>query len=69
MKRNNAILFGIAISIVGMLINALFVMLIWNRVLVEKIKGADLQSLSYGDAIAVSVFICALSCGVRVLRF
>lgn len=37
-------------------INTLFIMIIWNNVLLTKVKGAQLQKLNFLDALAIGAF-------------
>ena len=45
-------------------IYTLLIMVIWNNVLVSKIKGANLQKLTFWDALAIGVFFSLMSGGV-----
>jgi len=36
-------------------------MAIWNKILVDKIKGLDLQQINFWDVLAIDVFVSLLT--------
>jgi hypothetical protein len=42
-------------------IYTLLIMVIWNNVLMKKVKGADLQKLTFWDALAIGIFFSMIS--------
>jgi hypothetical protein len=49
-------------------IYTLLVMVIWNNVLIQKIKGADLQKLSFLEALSIAVFFSLVSGSTTVIN-
>lgn len=49
-------------------IYTLLVMMIWNNVLIQKIKGADLQKLSFLDSLSIAVFFSLVSGSTTVIN-
>jgi hypothetical protein len=47
-------------------LNTLLIMVIWNSVLIKKIRGANLQKLSFWDSLAISIFFSLISGGTVV---
>jgi hypothetical protein len=47
-------------------LNTLLIMVIWNNVLIKKVRGADLQKLSFWDSLAISIFFSLVSGGTIV---
>ena len=43
-------------------------MVIWNNVLMKKIKGADLQKLNFWDALALAVFFSLITGSTMVIN-
>jgi hypothetical protein len=48
-------------------INTVLIMLIWNNILIKKVKGADFQKLNFWDALAIGVFLSIVSGGTTVI--
>ena len=47
-------------------IYTLLIMVIWNNVLMKKVKGADLQKITFWDALAIGVFFSVISGGTVI---
>jgi hypothetical protein len=47
-------------------LNTLLIMVIWNNVLIKKVRGADLQKLTFWDSLAISIFFSLVSGGTIV---
>jgi hypothetical protein len=43
-------------------------MVIWNNVLVPKVKGADLQKLNFWNALAIGIFFSLVTGGTTVIQ-
>lgn len=56
----------IILSIVS--IYTILVMVIWNSVLIQKIKGFNLQKLNFWDALAISVFLSLISGSTTIIN-
>lgn len=61
------IIIGFVVLLALIAINTLLIMVIWNKVLVPKVKGAQLQQLSFWDALAIGVFFALVSGGTTVV--
>jgi hypothetical protein len=57
----SGIIIAIAILLAMISIYTVLIMVIWNNVLIKKIKGANLQKLTFWDALAIGVFFSLVS--------
>ena len=55
------LLIALIILLAMVSIYTLLIMVIWNSVLLKKVKGADLQKLDFFDALAIGVFFSMIS--------
>jgi mannose/fructose/N-acetylgalactosamine-specific phosphotransferase system component IIC len=55
------LLITLAVLLVMVSVYTFLIMLIWNKVLMKKVKGADLQKLDFWDALAIGVFFSLVS--------
>ena len=46
----------------------LLIMIIWNNVLINKVKGADLQKLNFFEALAIGIFFSLVTGGTTVIQ-
>jgi hypothetical protein len=60
------LLISLIILIAIVSIYTLLIMVIWNNVLMKKVKGADLQKLTFWDALAISIFFSMISGGTVI---
>jgi hypothetical protein len=66
---NNTIFLLALVTLVAMIaIYTLLIMVIWNNVLIKKIKGLDLQKLNFWDALAIGVFFSLVSGGTTIIN-
>ena len=69
MGKNNMRLFVSFVTLLVIIaIYTLLIMTIWNKVLMNKIRGANLQKLDFWDALAVGVFFGLISGGTTVYQ-
>lgn len=61
-----SLLIALVILLAMVAIYTLLIMVIWNSVLMKKVKGADLQKLNFWDALAIAVFFSMISGGTVV---
>ena len=54
--------------LISVVIYTLLIMVIWNNVLVPKVKGADLQKLDFWNALAIGIFFSLVSGGTTVIQ-
>lgn len=62
------IVIGFIVLLALIAINTLLIMVIWNNVLVSKVRGAQLQKLTFWDALAIGVFFSMVSGGATVVN-
>lgn len=43
-------------------------MVIWNNILVEKIKGANLQKINFWESLGIGLFFSLISGGTTVIN-
>jgi hypothetical protein len=67
MKISGPILSMIAL-LVMISIYTVLIMVIWNNVLVKKLKGSDLQHLSFLDSLSIAVFFAVMSGFTHVIN-
>jgi len=58
----------IVLLLLSVVIYTLLIMVIWNNVLVPKVKGADLQKLDFWNALAIGIFFSLVSGGTTVIQ-
>ena len=58
----------IVLLLISVVIYTLLIMVIWNNVLVPKVKGADLQKLDFWNALAIGIFFSLVSGGTTVIQ-
>ena len=46
----------------------LLIMIIWNNVLINKVKGAELQKLNFFEALAIGIFFSLVTGGTTVIQ-
>ena len=63
-----SLLVGLVIVLAMVVIYTLLVMVIWNNVLMKKVKGADLQKLNFWDALAIAVFFSLVTGSTTVIN-
>jgi hypothetical protein len=61
------IIIGFVVLLAIIAINTILIMVIWNNVLVPKVKGAQFQKLGFWDALAIGVFFALISGGTTVV--
>lgn len=61
-----SLLIALVILLAMVAIYTLLIMVIWNSVLMKKVKGADLQKLNFWDSLAIAVFFSMISGGTVV---
>ena len=61
-----SLLIALVILLAMVAIYTLLIMVIWNSVLMKKVKGADLQKLNFLDALAIAIFFSMISGGTVV---
>ena len=66
MINKSNILSYIIIFLLIISIYTLLIMVIWNNVLLKKIKGLDLQKIDFWDALAISVFFSIVNCSTFI---
>ena len=49
-------------------IYTLLIMIIWNNVLINKVKGADLQKLNFFEALAIGIFFSLVTGSTTVIK-
>jgi hypothetical protein len=54
--------------LISVVIYTLLIMVIWNNVLVPKVKGADLQKLNFWNALAIGIFFSLVTGGTTVIQ-
>ena len=54
-------LFFVVFLLIYTSIATALIMVIWNKILVDKIKGLDLQQINFWDALAIGVFVSLLT--------
>jgi hypothetical protein len=59
---------GLILLLSMIAIYTLLIMVIWNTVLLVKVKGANLQKLNFLDALAVSVFFSIITGSTTVIN-
>jgi hypothetical protein len=67
-NKGMSIFTGLAILLSMIAIYTLLIMVIWNTVLIPKVKGANLQKLDFLDALAVSVFFSIITGSTTVIN-
>jgi hypothetical protein len=69
MTNKGISLFTALVMLLSMIaIYTLLIMVIWNTVLIPKVKGANLQTLNFLDALAVSVFFSIVTGSTTVIN-
>jgi hypothetical protein len=58
----------LAILLALVIIYTLLIMIIWNNVLINKVKGADLQKLNFFEALAIGIFFSLVTGGTTVIK-
>ena len=67
-KEEQKVVFSLLAALIVLSVWTALIMLIWNRVLVPKVRGLVLQKLSFLDAMAIGVFASLIgSVGLRVI--
>ena len=51
------------ISLAILALNTWLIMTIWNKVIIKKFPNSDIVELNFWDALAISVFVTALTGG------
>ena len=51
------------ISLAILALNTWLIMIIWNKVIIKKFPNSDIVELNFWDALAISVFVTALTGG------
>lgn len=55
------ILFTIILLLTMLSIYTVLIMFIWNNVLVQKVRGANLQRINFWEALSISIFFSLIS--------
>jgi len=58
----------LAVLLALVIIYTLLIMIIWNNVLINKVKGADLQKLNFFEALAIGIFFSLVTGGTTVIK-
>lgn len=66
--KGSMLLVALIIFLVMVSIYTLLIMVIWNNVLIQKIKGANLQKLNFWDALAIAVFFSLVTGSTTVIN-
>ena len=62
------ILIGLVVLIAMIALYTFLIMIIWNNVLMQKVKGADLQKIDFIQALAIAVFFSLVTGGTTVIN-
>jgi hypothetical protein len=62
-NKNKDFLITLIILLGVISLNTFLIMVIWNNVLINKIRGANLQKLGFWDSLAISLFFSLISGG------
>jgi hypothetical protein len=58
----------LAVLLALVIIYTLLIMIIWNNVLINKVKGADLQKLNFFEALAIGIFFSLVTGSTTVIK-
>ena len=64
--NGTSLLISLVVLLFLISIYTIIIMVIWNGVLMQKIKGADLQKISFWDALAIGILFSMISGGTVV---
>ena len=68
MALDTVTLYIILIILALVSVYTLLIMIIWNNVLINKVKGADLQKLNFFEALAIGIFFSLVTGGTTVIQ-
>lgn len=68
MALDTVTLYIILIILALVSVYTLLIMIIWNNVLINKVKGAELQKLNFFEALAIGIFFSLVTGGTTVIQ-
>ena len=68
MALDTTLVITLVVLLALVVIYTLLIMIIWNTVLINKVKGADLQKLNFFEALAIGIFFSLVTGSTTVIK-
>ena len=65
---SESLFISIVILLTMIAINTILIMIIWNKVLIQKIKGANLQEINFWESLSIAVFFSLISWSTTAIK-